>query len=45
MEVVQARLGHSSITTTIDQYRHILPGEQSDHAERMAERLRMSLAP
>ena len=42
MEVVQARLGHSSITTTMDQYRHILPGEQSDHAERMAERLRQA---
>ncbi|MEE8346998.1 MAG: tyrosine-type recombinase/integrase [Dehalococcoidia bacterium] len=37
-KIVQERLGHSSISTTMDTYSHVLPSLQADAAERM-ERL------
>jgi integrase len=37
--VVQRRLGHSSIATTLDLYAHVLPAQQQDAASRLAELL------
>lgn len=34
-KVVQERLGHSTITMTLDQYSHVLPGMQDEAAERL----------
>ncbi len=34
-KVVQERLGHASISTTMDTYSHVLPSLQADAAERM----------
>lgn len=34
-KVVQERLGHSSITITLDTYSHVAPGMQADAAERL----------
>jgi len=34
--VVQERLGHSSIAITLDIYSHVIPGLESDAAERVA---------
>lgn len=34
-KVVQERLGHANISTTLDTYSHVLPGLQADAAERM----------
>jgi integrase len=34
--VVQRRLGHSSISTTLDLYAHVLPAQQADAAARLA---------
>ncbi len=34
-KVVQERLGHSSITLTLDTYSHVLPGLQEDVAEKL----------
>jgi len=31
-KVVQERLGHSSITTTVDTYSHVMPGIQDEAA-------------
>ena len=39
-KVVQERLGHSSIQTTIDTYSHVLPGLQEAAAQRFDEGLR-----
>jgi integrase len=36
-KVVQERLGHSSVTITLDTYSHVLPNMQRDAAERIAE--------
>lgn len=36
-KVVQERLGHSSVTITLDTYSHVLPNMQRDAAERVAE--------
>ena len=37
--VVQARLGHGSIRTTLDFYSHVLPSMQQDAANRLGEML------
>ncbi len=34
--MVQERLGHSSISVTLDIYSHVNPGLESDAAERVA---------
>ena len=34
-KVVQERLGHSSITITLDLYSHVAPGMQEEAAERL----------
>ena len=34
-KVVQERLGHASISTTMDTYSHVRPSLQADAAERM----------
>ncbi len=34
-KVVQERLGHASIATTMDTYSHVLPSLQADAAERL----------
>ena len=34
--MVQERLGHSSITMTLDLYSHAIPAMQADAAERIA---------
>ena len=39
MKVVQERLGHASILTTMDLYAHIMPGMQEDAAEKLGEAL------
>ncbi len=39
MKVVQERLGHASILTTMDLYAHIMPGMQQDAAEKLGEAL------
>jgi integrase len=36
-KVVSERLGHSSVSITLDRYSHVLPNMQSDAAERIAE--------
>lgn len=38
-KVVQERLGHSRITTTIDTYSHLLPNMQKEAAEAFSEML------
>jgi integrase len=38
-KVVQERLGHSSISMTLDTYSHVLPSLQEDVADRMDELL------
>lgn len=35
-KVMQERLGHSSITMTMDLYSHVVPGMQKDAASRIA---------
>jgi len=37
--VVQRRLGHASIATTLDLYAHVLPAQQADAAARLAQLL------
>ena len=39
MKVVQERLGHASILTTMDLYAHIMPGMQEDAARKLGEAL------
>ena len=39
MKVVQERLGHASIVTTMDLYAHIMPGMQEDAAHKLGEAL------
>lgn len=39
MVVVQRRLGHESITTTIDRYSHLMPDQQAGAAEAIARAL------
>jgi len=36
VKVVSERLGHSSITITLDTYSHAIPGLQRDAAEKVA---------
>lgn len=38
-KVVSERLGHASITLTLDTYSHVLPGMQAESAERLSELL------
>ena len=42
---IQARLGHASITTTLDVYGHRMPGLDDRLAEALDARLRATLAP
>ena len=39
MKVVQERLGHASILTTMDLYAHIMPGMQQDAAQKLGDAL------
>jgi integrase len=39
-KVVSERLGHSSITITLDTYSHVLPSMQREAAERVAALIR-----
>ena len=39
MKVVQERLGHASILTTMDLYAHMMPGMQQDAAQKLGEAL------
>jgi integrase len=39
-KVVQERLGHSSITVTLDTYSHVIPAMQEDAAELAARLVR-----
>ena len=41
-KVVQERLGHSTISVTLDIYNHVIPGLQKDAAERFDEVLNMA---
>jgi len=43
-KVVQERLGHSSITTTVDTYSHVMPGIQDEAASRIDAALRTALS-
>ena len=43
--VVSERLGHSTVTMTLDTYSHVLPAMQEDAAERVAEVLRAVAGP
>jgi integrase len=36
VKIVSERLGHSSVTITLDTYSHAIPGLQRDAAERVA---------
>jgi integrase len=38
-KVVSERLGHSTVTLTLDTYSHVLPGTGRAAAERLAETL------
>lgn len=42
-KIVSERLGHSTITITLDTYSHVLPGMQEDAAERIDQALRQAL--
>ena len=42
-KVVSERLGHSSISLTLDVYSHVMPGMQREAAERIDESLRAAL--
>ena len=39
-KIVQERLGHSTITTTLDRYSHVMPSMQEDAAARIDEAFR-----
>jgi integrase len=43
-KVVQGRLGHSSITTTVDTYSHVMPGIQDEAASRIDAVLRTAVS-
>jgi len=43
-KIVQERLGHSSISTTLDIYSHVLPGLQEAAARRFEEGVENALA-
>ena len=43
-KIVQERLGHSSVATTLDIYSHVLPGLQEAAARRFDEGLESALA-
>lgn len=40
-KVIQERLGHSSITITLDIYSHVLPSMQSDATSKMEKMLKI----
>jgi integrase len=42
-KVAQERLGHSSISVTLDLYSHVMPGMQEDAAARVDATLRAAL--
>ena len=44
VKVVQERLGHSSITVTLDRYAHVMPRQDQDAADRTAAMFRGSPA-
>jgi integrase len=43
--VVSMRLGHRSVAFTLQQYAHVLPQQQAEAAERLAERIYGPLRP
>ena len=43
-KVVSERLGHASISITLDTYSHVMPGMQEEAAEKIDARLRKALA-
>ncbi|HEY5247354.1 MAG TPA: tyrosine-type recombinase/integrase, partial [Dermatophilaceae bacterium] len=43
-KVVSERLGHSSISMTLDTYSHVMPGMQQEAAEKIDAGLRAALA-
>ena len=45
VKVVQERLGHASVTMTMDTYSHLLPGVQEAAVERFDEALSLALEP
>ena len=42
-KVAQERLGHSTISTTLDLYSHVMPGMQEDAAARVDKALKAAL--
>jgi integrase len=40
--LVSERLGHASVSFTLDTYAHVMPGQQADTAEAAAALLRKS---
>ena len=42
-KIVQERLGHANIATTIDLYSHVMPGMQEDAAIRVDAALRAAI--
>jgi integrase len=42
IKALQERLGHSTITTTLDIYAHVTPGMQKDAALRFEEALQQA---
>jgi integrase len=42
-KIVSERLGHSTITITLDTYSHVLPGMQEEAAERIDQALRQAI--
>ena len=43
-KVVSKRLGHASISITLDIYSHVMPGMQEEAAEKIGAGLRAALA-
>jgi integrase len=39
IHVVSQRLGHATVSITVDVYLHVLPKEQSEHVDRVAKRM------
>ena len=40
-KTLAAYMGHSSVTITLDRYRHLMPGAEGEAAERLDAYLRM----
>lgn len=43
VKVAQERLGHSTVSTTLDLYSHVMPGMQEDAALRVDKTLKAAL--